>query len=116
MSTGLLVREKKRKKDLQDSSHGGHLGFLIRIILAIFYLQVTLMIHSKFLVNWPFGSGGEENKIFKMVAMAAIWDFQTERFELFCIYKSPRCFLPSNKSIGLAVQEKKPKTDFQDGD
>ena len=31
------------------------------------------------------------------------------------IYKSPRCFLPSFKSIGLTVQEKKRKIDFQDG-
>ena len=31
------------------------------------------------------------------------------------MYKSPRCFLPSFKSIGLFVQEKKRKIDFQDG-
>ena len=30
-------------------------------------------------------------------------------------YKSPRCFLPSFKSIGILVQEKKRKIDFQDG-
>ena len=34
---------------------------------------------------------------------------------LFCIYKSPWCFLPSFESIGLSVLEKKWKTDFQDG-
>ena len=28
-------------------------------ILAIFYLQVTLMLPTKFQVNWPFGSGEE---------------------------------------------------------
>ena len=32
-----------------------------------------------------------------------------------CIYKSPWWFLPSFKSIGLSVQEKKRKIDFQDG-
>ena len=32
------------------------------MILAIFDLQVTLMLPSKFGVNWPFGSG-EEAKI-----------------------------------------------------
>ena len=31
------------------------------------------------------------------------------------ISKSPRCFLPSFKSIGLSVQEKKQKIDFQAG-
>ena len=32
------------------------------------------------------------------------------------INKSPRCFLPSFKSSGLLVQDKKRKVDFQDGD
>ena len=45
--------------------------------------------------------------------MAAIWDFLSQRFELFFIYKSPRCFLPSFESTGLSVQ--KGKIDFQDG-
>ena len=47
--------------------------------------------------------------------MAAIWDFLSQRFELFLIYKSSRCFLPSFESIGLSVQKKKGKIDFQDG-
>ena len=42
------------KKDFQDGHHGGHLGFLISMILAIFDLQVTLMLPTKFGVNWPF--------------------------------------------------------------
>ena len=44
-STGLLVQEKKRKIDLQDSSH---LGFLIGMILATFDLKVTQMLPTKF--------------------------------------------------------------------
>ena len=32
-----------------------------------------------------------------------------------CLNKSPRCFLASLESIGLSVQEKKQKIDFQDG-
>ena len=54
-STGLSVQEKKRKIDFQD---GGHLGFLISMILAIFDLQVTLMLPTKYQVNWPRGVGG----------------------------------------------------------
>ena len=50
-----------------------------------------------------------------MAAMATILDFRSERFELFVIYKSPWWFLPSYKSIGPSVQEKKWKMDFQDG-
>ena len=78
---GFWVQEKKRKTDFQDGCHGGHLGFPIGMILAIFDLQVTPMLPSKFGVNWPFGSGKEaKNKIFKMAAMAAILDFQSARF------------------------------------
>ena len=50
-----------------------------------------------------------------MAAMAAILDFRSAQFWLFFIYKSPRCFLASLESIGLSVQEKKRKIDFQDG-
>ena len=52
-SIGLSVQEKKRKIDFQDGCHGGHCGFPIGTILAIFDLQVTLMLSSKFGVNWP---------------------------------------------------------------
>ena len=47
--------------------------------------------------------------------MAAILDFLSERFSLVLIYKSPQYFLPSFKSIGFPVLEKKRKIDFQDG-
>ena len=57
--TGLSVQEKKRKIDFQDGCHGGHLWFPIGTILAIFDLQVTPMLPTKFGVNWPFGSGEE---------------------------------------------------------
>ena len=43
-STGLSVQKKKGKIDFQD---GGHLGFPIGTILAIFYLQVTPMLPAK---------------------------------------------------------------------
>ena len=34
-------------------SNGGHLGFPIGMILALFDLQVTPKLRTKFLVNWP---------------------------------------------------------------
>ena len=46
-----LVSEKKRKIDFQDGGHGGHFGFPIGTILAIFDLQVTPMLPTKFRVN-----------------------------------------------------------------
>ena len=54
-SIGLLVQEK-RKIDFQDDPHGGRLGFPIEKILAIFDLQVTPMLPTKFRVKWPFVS------------------------------------------------------------
>ena len=48
--------------------------------------------------------------------MAAILVSDQKDVSFFLIYKLPRCFLPSFKSIGLSVQEKKRKLDFQDGD
>ena len=50
--------------DFQDGCHGGHLGFPIGMILAIFDLQVTPMLPSKFGVNWPFSSGEEAKNRF----------------------------------------------------
>ena len=40
------------------SSHGRHLGLPIGMILAIFDLQVTPMLFTKYLVNWPRGIRG----------------------------------------------------------
>ena len=62
---GLLVQEKERKIDFQDGRNGGHLGFPIRMILAIFDLQVIRMLPTKFQVNWPSGSGEQANNRFQ---------------------------------------------------
>ena len=50
---------QKRKIDFQD---GGHLGFPIVTILAIFDLQVTTMLPTKFWVYWPFSSEEAQNR------------------------------------------------------
>ena len=55
VNIGLSEQEKKRKIDFQD---GGHLRFQIGTILAIFDLQVTPMLPTKYRVNWPRGVGG----------------------------------------------------------
>ena len=39
-------------------------GFPIKMILAIFDLQVTPMLPTKFPVNWPFASGEEAKNRF----------------------------------------------------
>ena len=84
------------------------------MILATVDLQFTSILPMNF---EPIALSAQEKsskQIFKMDAMAAIWDFLSQRLELYFIYKSPRYFLPSFESFGLSVQ-KKGKTDFQDG-
>ena len=62
----LLGLGVEAKIDFQDSSLGSHLGFGFPIgtIIAIFDLQVTLMLPSKFDVNWPFESEEEAKNRF----------------------------------------------------
>ena len=60
----LLGLGVEAKIDFQDGGNGGHLGFPISTILAIFDLQVILMLPSKFGVNWPFGLGEEAKNRF----------------------------------------------------
>ena len=73
-SIGLSVQEKKRKIDFQDGCNGGHLGFPIGTILAIFNLQVTPMLPGKFGVNLPFGSGEEaKNKFSRWLTWRPSW-------------------------------------------
>ena len=54
-----LEEAKKRFSRWPPWRHDGHLGFPISRILAIIDLQVTLMLPTKFGVNYPFGSGDE---------------------------------------------------------
>ena len=55
---------RRSELDFQDSSHGGHPGFPIGTSLAIFDLQVTLMLPAKFQVKCHFGSGEEAKNRF----------------------------------------------------
>ena len=106
---------EKLTTDFQDGCRGGYLGFQTRIILASFYLQITLILPTKFPVNWPFGSdvqnrfsrwppwhGSHNGHLgFPIETILAIW-----------IYKLPWNFLPCFESVGHLVQEKKLKIDF----
>ena len=80
----LSVQEKKRKIDFQDGGHGGHLGFPIGTILAIFDLQVTPMLPSKFGVNWPFGSEEEaKNRFSRWQLLRSSWISDRHHFSCF---------------------------------
>ena len=83
-----------------------HLGFLIRMILAIFDLQLTPLLPTEFQVNWPFGSGDEAKSRFSWFTIITI-------LVIFYLQGTPM-YVQSFKSICLLVQEKR-KIDFHDG-
>ena len=103
------VQEKKRKTDLQDGHHGGHLGFPIGTILVIFDPQITPMLPTKFRINRSFGIDEEAKTRFSRWPPS--WISGRNDFSYVLIYRSPQCFLSSFESIGLSVQEKR-KIDF----
>ena len=106
----LYVNSSVAGKYNKHKQNCSHLGFPIRMILATVDPQVTSILPMNF-ESIPFRFRRKSSKqIFKMAAMSAIWDFLSQQFELFFIYKSPRCFLPSQ----LASVQKKEKINFQD--
>ena len=72
---------EEAKIDFQD---GGHLGFPTSTILAIFDLQVTLMIPSNVGVNWPFGSAEEaKNRFSRWLPWRPSWISKWHDFTCF---------------------------------
>ena len=57
-------RRRKKEIDFQDGVHGSRLGLPIGTVLAIFDLEVTQMLPTKFQDNLPFGSGEEAKNRF----------------------------------------------------
>ena len=81
---------KKRKMDFQVGHHGGHLGFPIGTILAIFDLQVIPMLPTDFQVNWPFGSGVEaKNRISSWPLRRLSWISDRNDFNYFNLQVTP---------------------------
>ena len=84
MPVDLLIQEEKRKIDIQDGRHSGHLGFPVRTILAIFDLQVTPMLSTKFHVNWPFDSKEEaKNRLSRWPPWRQSWISDQNHFSYF---------------------------------
>ena len=67
------------KTDIQDGGCDGHLGFLITIF-AHFDLKVVLLLQSKFQLKSTLFGKRCLKLIFKMVAVAAILNFQSAQF------------------------------------
>ena len=98
-----FVSGKKQRIDFQNSDHVCHLGFPIQTILAIFYLQVTPMLPTKFHVSLLFISGEEtKNRFISYQNNLSFFDVQVTPM-----------LLTRFKSTGLLDQEKQ-KIDFQD--
>ena len=79
----LLGLGEEAKIDFHDGCHDGHLALPIRMILAIFDLQVTPMLPSKFGVNWPFGSGEETKNRFSRWLPWGPWISNRHHFSYF---------------------------------
>ena len=109
MNSTVAGKYNKHKQD------GSHLGFPIRMILATVDLQVTSILPMNFKSIALSFQEKQFKTDFQDGRHSRNLRFPMQRFELFFIYKSPRCFLPSFESIGLSVQKKKRKIDFQDG-
>ena len=65
------------KIGFKDGGHLGfltHLGFSIRMTLAIFNVKVTLILPTKFGVSWPFGSGEVQSRFSRWPASSWICD------------------------------------------
>ena len=86
---GLGEEAKNRFSRWPPWRHGGYLGFPIGTILAIFDLQVTLILPTKFGVNWPFGSGEEaKNRFSRWRPWRPTWIFDRNDFSFFFLSTS----------------------------
>ena len=100
VNSSVAGKYNKHKED------GSHLRFPIRMTLATVDLGD----------NCPFGSGEKvQNRLSRWTPWLQFGISYRNDLSYFCIYKAPRCFLPSFESIGLSVQKKKGNIDFQDG-
>ena len=89
------------------------LDFQIGKILAIFYLQMTQMLPTKFRVNWPFSSGEAKNRFSKWPSWRSFWISDLNDFSYFLSTNDPDASYIVSKLIGLSVQEKKRKKIFK---
>ena len=79
-------------------------------MLATFDLQVTLMLPTKFQVNWPFGSGKEaKNRFSRWPSWRSSLAFQIESILAILIYKSPACFYQVSSQLTFRSRRRSKK-------
>ena len=102
----------KYNKHKQD---GSHLRFPIRMILATVDQQVTLILPMNFWVNCSFGSGEKnQNRLSRWTLWLQFGISYRNDLNYFLSTCHPASYHVF-ESIGLSVQKKKGKIDFQDG-
>ena len=74
-------------------------------ILAIFDLQVTLMLPSKFVVNWPFGSGEEVKNRFSRWRPS--WIYDRNNFSYFCSTSHPDASYQVSSQLALGSRSRR---------
>ena len=99
----------------KHKQNGSHLGFPNRMILATVDLQVTLILPMNFESIAISFQGKSSKQIFKMGAMAAIWDFLSQRFEVFFLSRNhPDASYQVSSQLVFQYRRRKGKIDFQD--
>ena len=104
----------RRSKIIDFHGHCGHLGFRIRMILAIFDLQVTPMFPTKNQDYWPFGSGEEKRKIdFLDSSYGGHFGFPIGTILASFYLQVTWCFQPRPKSVGVWFRRRNEKYIFK---
>ena len=76
------------KMVVQDG-YGGHFGFLISKILAIFHLHINLLLHCKFQLNWPCGLQDVQNRFSIWQLWWPSWNSNRHHFSSFLSRSCP---------------------------
>ena len=79
----------KHKIDFQDGGHGGHLGFPIQMILAIFDLQVNLILPTEFQVSWLLGSKDVQFRFSRWLLWRPSWILSRMILAVFDLQTAP---------------------------
>ena len=104
----LLGLGEEAKKRFSRWPPGGHLGLPISMVLAIFDLQVTLMLPTKFGVSWPFGSEEEaKNRFSRWLPWRPSWISDWNDFSEFWSINHPNAsYQVSSRHLGLGEEAK----------
>ena len=98
-----------------DGCQGSHLRYRIGTILATFDLQFTLMLPTKFRVNWHLGFGEEaKNKFSRWMPLWPSWIFDLHDFNYFWSTSHPNASYQVSNQLAFPCRRNE-KIDFQEG-